>query len=229
MSGIINSKIERPAKELIAEFEAFSTSIISDSMGRMNAMRAGIKPISEVEHVIAGPAVTVQCVVGDNLMIHQAIYIAQPGDVLVIDARGHKDTSVWGAIMTKASMLRGIKAVVIDGTARDLKECREMGLPIFCLGAVPAGSQKNWGGNINVVIHCGGVPVSPGDIIVGDNDGVVVVPAGMARDVLERAKERARVEEEWRKGLESGKTTLEVIGLDKKLKELGIRVDEFSE
>ncbi len=221
MAGIINSKIERPAKELIAEFEAFSTGLISDTMDRMNSMRAGIKPISEVEHVIAGPAVTVQCIVGDNLMIHQAIYIAQPGDILVIDARGHKDTSVWGAIMTKASMLRGIKAVVIDGTTRDIRECKEMGFPVFCLGVVPAGSQKNWGGNINVAIHCGGVQVSPGDIIVGDDDGVVVVPASMARDVLDRAKERVKIEEGWIKGLEAGKTTLEVIGLDKKLSELG--------
>jgi len=226
MAGIINSKIERPPKELITEFEALSTGIVSDTMGRLNSMRAEIKPVIELNHVIVGPAVTVQCIVGDNLMIHQAIYIAQPGDILVIDARGHKDTSVWGAIMTKAAMLRGIKAVVIDGTTRDIRENKEMGFPIFCLGVVPAGSQKNWAGNINVPVHCGGAEVSPGDIIVGDDDGVVVVPAGMAREVLEKAKERVKMEEEWIKGIQAGKTTLEVIGLNKKLSELGIKVQQ---
>jgi len=222
MTGIINSKIERPPKGLITEFEALSTGIVSDTMGRLNSMRAEIKPVIELNHVIAGPAVTVQCIVGDNLMIHQAIYIAQPGDILVIDARGHKDTSVWGAIMTKAAMRRGIKAVVIDGTTRDLRENKEMGFPIFCLGVVPAGSQKNWAGNINVPVHCGGAEVSPGDTIVGDDDGVVVVPAGMTAEVLEKAKRRVAMEGEWIKGIESGKTTLEVIGLDKKLFELDI-------
>ena len=147
MVGIINYKIERPAKELVAEFETLSTGIISDTMGRLNAMRAEIKPLGELGCVIAGPAVTVQCIVGDNLMVHQAIYVAQPGDILVIDAKGHKDTSIWGAIMTKAAMLRGLRAVVIDGSTRDLRENKEMGFPIFCLGVVPAGSQKSWGGS----------------------------------------------------------------------------------
>jgi len=229
MAGTINYNIDRPDRELTAQFETLSTGVVSDTMDRLNSMKAEIKPVTELDHTIAGPAVTVQCIVGDNLMIHQAIYAAQPGDILVIDARGHKDTSVWGAIMSRAAMIRSLKAVVIDGTTRDLREIREIGFPIFCLGVVPAGSQKNWAGNINVPVNCGGVAVSPGDIIVGDDDGVVVVPAGTAREVLAKAKERLKMEAEWIKGLESGKTTLEVIGLDKKLKELGITVDEFSE
>jgi 4-hydroxy-4-methyl-2-oxoglutarate aldolase len=223
MPGIIKSKIKRPPKELITEFKALPTGVISDAMNRMNCMHAEIKPIMESEGV-AGPAITVQCMVGDNLIIHQAIYVAEPEDILVIDARGHKDTSVWGSIMTKAALLRGIKAVVIDGSIRDLKENREAGLPIFCRGVVPAGSQKSWGGNINVPIHCAGVRVNPGDIIVGDNDGVVVVPADMALEILEKAKETVRREKEWVNSIESGKTTLEVIGLSKKINELGLKI-----
>ena len=226
MSGIINSKIKRVPGQLIVEFERLSTSIISDAMNRMNSMRAEVKPIIETERAVVGSATTVQCIVGDNLIIHKAIYIAQPGDILVIDAKGHKDTSVWGAIMTKASTLRGIKAVVIDGSIRDLRENKEMRFPIFCIGAVSAGSQKNWGGNINVPIHCGGAKVGPGDIIVGDDDGVVVVPASRAAEILERAKRRLTMEEEWIKGIESGKTTLEVIGLDKKLSELKFEINK---
>ena len=134
MAGIIKPTINRLPKELVAEFEALPTSIISDTTNRMNSMGADIKPIIE-EINIAGPAVTVQCIVGDNLIIHRAIYVAQPGDILVVDARGHKDASVWGYIMTKASMLRGIKAVVIDGAIRDIRENREAGFPLFCPGS----------------------------------------------------------------------------------------------
>lgn len=103
MAGIVNSSIKRAPKELIAEFETLPTSMISDAMNRMNSMKADMKPIIEVGNV-AGSAVTVQCFVGDNLIIHKAIYVAQAGDTLVIDAKGHKDTAVWGAIMTRVCM-----------------------------------------------------------------------------------------------------------------------------
>jgi len=224
MDGIINTNIDRPPKDLVAQFGTLSTSIISDVMNRMNAMNADIKPITEVG-TVAGPAITVQCIVGDNLIIHKAIYVAQQGDVLVIDARGHRDTSVWGSIMSRACMSRGIRAVVLDGTTRDISENREMRFPVFCLGVVPAGSQKNWGGNINVPIHCAGAEVSPGDIIVGDADGVVMVPAGMAKEILERAKARVSMEERWIAEIENGKSTLEVIGLDKKLDRLNLKIN----
>ena len=221
MPGVIHTEISRAPRELIDEFRGLSTAILSDAMNRMNSMTADIKPTVEGTH-IAGPAVTVQCIVGDNLMIHKAIYVAGPGDVIVVDARGHKDNSVWGNIMSQACRIRGIEAVVIDGAIRDIRENREGGFPIFCKGVVPAGSQKSWGGNINVSIQCGGVGVEPGDIVVGDDDGVVVVPTDIASKVLQGAKERAKVEEEWLHELQKGRTTLELIGLDKKLHELDI-------
>jgi 4-hydroxy-4-methyl-2-oxoglutarate aldolase len=224
MPLIINTHIDRPSEDLIREFETLSTGIVSDTMDRLNCMKAEIKPLVSLPHTIAGPAVTVQCIVGDNLMIHKAIYIAQAGDILVIDSRGHKDTSVWGAVMTRAAKIRGIKAVVIDGTIRDTRENRELGLPIFSLGAVPAGSQKNWPANINVPISCGGAEVSPGDILIGDDDGVVVVPAKKAKKVLEEAKDRVKMEEKWVKGLESGKTTLEVLDLQGKIDKLSLDI-----
>jgi len=223
MPGVIKTNIKRAPKELIDEFKVLSTAIVSDAMNRMNSMSAEIKPIiGDVN--IAGSAVTVQCIAGDNLMIHKAIYIAEPGDVIVIDARGHKDTAVWGNIMTKACKIRGIEAVVIDGSIRDIRENKEEKYPIFCKGVVPAGSQKRWGGNINVPIQCGGAHVDPGDIIVGDDDGVVVVPRNIAKEVLKKAKERAKTEEEWINEIQKGKTTLKVIGLDKKLDELGVEI-----
>ena len=225
MPGVIYTKITRASKEVIDEFRNLPTAILSDAMNRMNSMNAEIKPIiGDVN--IAGSAVTVQCIAGDNLMIHKAIYVAEAGDVIVVDARGHKDNSVWGNIMTKASKIREIEAVVIDGTIRDIRENREEQYPIFCKGVVPAGSQKSWGGNINVPIQCGSACVNPGDIIVGDDDGIVVVPRDMAKEVLQQAKERINMEEEWINEIQKGKTTLEVIGLDKKLDELGIETNK---
>ena len=225
MSEVIYTNIKRVPKELIDEFKVLSTAIVSDAMNRMNSMSAEIKPIiGDVN--ISGSAVTVQCIAGDNLMIHKAIYVAEPGDVIVVDARGHKNTSVWGNIMTKACKIREIEAVVIDGSIRDVRENKEEKYPIFCKGVVPAGSQKNWGGNINVPIQCGGAPVNPGDIIVGDDDGVVVVPRNVAKEVLQKVKERVRMEEKWINEIQKGMTTLEVIGLDKKLDSLGIDIKE---
>jgi 4-hydroxy-4-methyl-2-oxoglutarate aldolase len=230
MSGVIYTKIERVDKRLIDEFRDLSTSIVSDAMNRMNSMNAEINPIIR-GFTVAGPAVTVQCMVGDNIMVHKAIYIAERGDIIVVDARGHKNTALWGYIMTKACKPRGIEAVVIDGSIRDIRENIQERYPIFCKGSVPAGSQKSWGGNINVPIQCGGVHVYPGDIIVGDDDGVVVVPKYRAETVLQKAKERIKMEEKWLIEMQKGKTTLEILGLDRKLDELKIetREEEFHE
>ena len=201
-------------EKLVANLKSLPTSILSDSMGRVNAMMAEIKPITE-NISMAGPAVTVQCMVGNNTIIHRAIYVAQAGDILVIDAKGHKDTAIWGYIMTKAAMYRGIKGVIIDGSIRDVKENRETGFPIFCRGITPGGPHKGSGGNINVPIKCGGVAISPGDFVVGDDDGVVIVPKHATKGVLIDAKIRVKTEEKWLKGLEEGRTTSEVLGLEK--------------
>ena len=224
MSGLIYTKIQRAPKKLVNQFKVLPSSVVSDVMNRMNGMHADIKPIIEGANV-AGSAVTVQCIVGDNLIVHKAIYVAEPGDIIVVDVRGHKDTSVWGNIMTKACMLRGIEAVVIDGSIRDVLENKEDGYPIFCRGVAPAGSHKHCAGNINAPIQCGGVHVNPGDIIVGDDDGVVVVPRNRAEEVLKKAEEKVKTEKRWLNGIRQGKSTLEVIGLDKKLDKLDIKIE----
>lgn len=221
MPGTVYSAIKRPPKKIIEAFRKLPTTIITDAMGRTNAMNAEIKCL--IENVkVAGTAITVQCMVGDNILAHQAIYIAEQGDIIVIDAKGHKNTSMWGNIMSTACKMRGIEAVVIDGTIRDKLESKQQGFPVFCCGAVPAGPHKGWGGNINVPIQCGGVSVNPGDIIIGDDDGIAVVPQKHAEAILAKAKELKKMENEWLEKLEKGETTLEIIGLDKKIKELNI-------
>jgi len=225
MSGVVYKKIKRTKKEIIEEFKKIPTTIVSDAMNRTNAMKASIKPLIENIH-IAGSAITVKCMVGNNIMTHQAIYLAEPGDVIVIDARGHVDTSVWGGVQTLACKSRGILGVVIDGSIRDVRDIKKLQYPVFCSGVVPAGPHKGWGDSVNIPIQCGGVPVNPGDIIIGDDDGVVVIPRNEAEEVFKKAKNRIEIEEKWIVGVKKGKTTLELIGLDKKIKEMGVKIIE---
>jgi len=210
--GIIRAKIERTDPKIVASFRKIPSTIVSDCLNRQYAMRADIKPIFQNIH-ITGCAVTVQSTVGNNLMSHEAISVAHPGDVLVIDGRGYVDTSIWGGVQALAAKRRGIAAVIVDGAIRDVAEMRRSRFPVFCKGVVPTGPHKGWGDSVNVPIQCGGVPVNPGDLIIGDDDGVVVVPREEAVEVLRLAKARVRLENEWRKGVARGRTTLDVIGL----------------
>lgn len=218
------AKISRADKALIAELKKVPTTIASDVMDRGQAMAAAIKPLAPGVH-FAGSAFTIDCLPGNNLITHQALYLAEAGDVLVIDAKAYMDRSVWGGVQNLVATKRSFMAIVIDGVIRDSQEIRGSGLPVFCRGAIPAGPFKEIGGNLNVPISCGGVPVKPGDIIIGDDDGVVVVPQEQAAKVLKRAKEKIALEKEWIRKLSEGKTTLEVVGLEAKVQELGQQLE----
>lgn len=222
MGGVIRRQIERPKPEVVAQFEALPSSIVSDAMNRANAMRATIKSLRPGVRCV-GTAVTVQSMVGCNLMSHQAIYLAKPGDVLVIDGRGHVDTSIWGFVQTRACQIQGLAGVVIDGSVRDSAEIRECGYPVFCAGASPLGPHKGWGDSINLPIQCGGVRVAPGDIVVADDDGVVVVPQEWAERVAEAARACLEAEKGWFERLEQGESTVEILGLDQKIQSLGVQ------
>ena len=221
MAGIVNTKIKRPDKKIIQRFMKVPTTVASDCMNRMNSMYAEIKPLIRGLK-IAGPAITVQCISGSNIMNHKAIYLAKPGDVIVIDARGEKNTAVWGFVQTFACIQKKIAAVIIDGSIRDVAEIRKSRFPIFCAGVSPAGPHKGWPDNINVPIACAGAPVHPGDIIIGDDDGVVVVPLEQAEKIILEAKKRMEMEENWFKKMKKGKSSLEAIGLDKKLSQMDV-------
>lgn len=221
MAPTIGPAFPRAAESLLAKIRDIPTSILSDAMNRMNSMSAGIKPLA-AETRILGQAVTVQAMVGCNLMSHIAIYKAKPGDVIVFDARGHIDTAVWGYLQTRACMLRKLGGVVIDGSVRDSSEIRSSRFPVYCRGITPAGPHKGWGDNLNVPIQCGQVPVHPGDIIAGDDDGVVVIPFLLAEQVASAAQRRSDLEARWFELVEDGVTTIEAVGLKKQIEELGI-------
>jgi 4-hydroxy-4-methyl-2-oxoglutarate aldolase len=140
--------------------------------------------------------------------------MARPGDVLVLSSRGAMTSAVWGHVMTVAAKRAGLGGVVVDGCIRDADENRADTFPIFARGAAPAGPHKKWPCSINVPVSCGGVAVLPGDIVIGDGDGIVVVPARRAEEVLREALLRVETERTWYRRIEEGATTLELLGID---------------
>ena len=174
MSQDIIRDFERVSPELVAAAADFQAAILADVAGRRGAMHGRISALRP-RMKVAGPAFTVEVRPGDNLMIHAAISLARPGDVLVIDGKGDQTSALMGTIMMTACRQLGIAGVVMDGAARDSLEIDEMDFPVFSVGTNPNGPTKNVGGRIGHPISCGGVTVNPGDFVLGDADGVVVI------------------------------------------------------
>ena len=222
---LVRRNIVRPDKRLIEKFYEIPVATISDAMDRFNTMDSGIKPLfGEVK--ICGPAVTVREMVGCNIMIHKAIEVAKEGDVIVVDGRGHKDTALGGWIICLNAKVRGVAGIVVDGAWRDTCDIRRAKYPVFARAVVPNGPHKGYPGDVNVQIQCGGVSVNPGDIIVGDDDGVVVVPQEKAKAVLERACEIMKKEEDVKKKVLEGGLTVDIYGFQEKLRQLGVKEEE---
>jgi 4-hydroxy-4-methyl-2-oxoglutarate aldolase len=218
---VVQKNFERPHTELIAALRGCETATLHEAQGKRGAMPYYIKPLYPGMKV-CGPALTVAVSPGDNLMIHYAMTLAQPGDVLVVDAKGFTEAGPWGDLMTTAAMVKGIIGLVIDGCVRDAETIREMGFPVFARGTSMKGTTKTLPGDVNVPITCASVPVYPGDIIVGDDDGVVVIPRKDAESVVEKAKQREADEERKRRELKAGKSTVELLGVEKLLKSMGV-------
>jgi len=221
--GTIVAQIDRPSRAIIERIAVRSTSTLVECMGKKGQMCYAIKPIDSGMKV-CGPAVTVDCPVGDNLTLHKAIEIAGKGDVLAVNAKGYKDAGgMWGEIMTIAAQVRGIAGIVIDGAVRDTRAIRELRFPTFASSVSPGGTVKESLGNINTSIVCGGVAVNPGDIVVGDADGVVVIPSRITDDILSKAQERDESEISVKKRLRAGETTMQIYGFDRLVARKGFK------
>ncbi len=183
----------RLSNDALANWKDIPPAIASDCMNRCYVMAAHISPLAPGMRV-CGHACTVTGMVGDNGASHAAIGLAHPGDILVIDARGHTETAVWGGIMTRAALQQNLGGVVIDGAVRDASEIRELGFATFAAGICPAGPSKGFGGIIDGAIACAGCPVKPGDIVLGDDDGVAVVPLERQAEILKLCL--AKIEQE---------------------------------
>jgi 4-hydroxy-4-methyl-2-oxoglutarate aldolase len=199
---------------LVERLCALDTATLHES-GARDTMTSEIKMLSGHRR-LAGPALTVMCPPGDNLMIHVAVARAQTGMVMVVQS--HDPTyGVWGEVLTVAAIARGIAGLVVDGSVRDLGAIRRLGFPVFARGTALRGTTKITPGIVDAVITCGGVPVSSADLIVGDESGIVVIRPGDAEDVLAKAQERCEKEASLMKELRAGRTTMELLDLDKNL------------
>jgi 4-hydroxy-4-methyl-2-oxoglutarate aldolase len=209
---VINNNIERPDPDLIQKIRSFPTPVLSDAMGRYGAMSHQIKPVSR-DFRMAGPAYTVKSYVKDNLMVHYALDNAMAGDILVVDSGGYSEGALWGELASIMARKKGLGGIVLDAGARDTQKIIEIGFPVFSRSVIPAGTLKDSPGSVNVPVHCGGIAVNPGDIVVGDADGVVVIPMDGAGTVLEKAGEIIKKEKEVMERMSKGETLFDILGL----------------
>ncbi|MDB5775953.1 MAG: hypothetical protein JWP38_2086 [Herbaspirillum sp.] len=200
----IQRDFERVSPEIVKKASAFASSILADVAGRRGAMHGRIKPLSNSTRM-AGPAFTIEIRPGDNLMIHAAMAMAKPGDILVIDGKADRTCALMGAIMLNACNKMGFGGVIMDASHRDTEELLELGFPVYSVGANPNGPTKYVPGRINWPIMCGDIAVSPGDLIVGDADGVVVVEREKAESLLTLAAGKVADEQQRISDIVSGK------------------------
>lgn len=180
---------ERVDAEIVRKASVYAASILADVAGRRGALSGRIMPLSPAAR-FCGTALTVELRAGDNLMIHAALALAKPGDVIMVDGKGDLTSALMGEIMTQQCIALGVAAVVIDGAVRDSEAIRKLGFPMYAAGLNPNGPTKSVSGRVNNPISIGGVAVCPGDLVVGDADGVVVVERAKAASLLALADEK---------------------------------------
>lgn len=218
----IVKEIDRLSPEFTSEFSGIPTSILSDVTGNTGiTMDSGMNPLSP-DVPLAGSALTVNASPGDNLIIHKAITLAEPGDVLVIDGDGYVETAFIGDLMAETCKVQGIRGVVVDGAVRDKSDIRSLEYPVYARGIHPEGPNKANPGSINVPVSCGGVSVTPGDLIVGDGDGIAVLPPDNLDSVLQDAEEKLAGEESTRQEIKDGKMSYHESGYDDLFEDLDI-------
>lgn len=179
--------------ETVAAFRGVPVANVSDVMNRMTAGGPDLRPL-HAGGGLAGPALTVKVRPGDNLMIHKALLMAEPGDVIVVDGGGHLTTALVGELMLSYAIAKGVAGVVINGAVRDLAWIRASRLPVFAAGVTHRGPYKDGPGEINVPLALDGMLIEPGDLVVGDDDGLLCVPFDVAAEVLAEAKAKGEAE-----------------------------------
>ena len=205
--------------DILKALSAISTATLHEAMDKRNTMKPVIRPLWQ-PLALCGPAFTVQARPGDNLATHWALAVAPAGSVLVVTHEEDTECAGWGEIASVAAMARGLRGLVTDGAVRDTEACRRLGFPIFCQGVSIKGTSKVYPGALNIPIVCAGALVRPGDYIVADEDGVVVVPREEAEDVLHKALERDQREAEIMERLRAGELTVNLLGLQSRLPRL---------
>ena len=217
----IRQDFDRPSEELVQKFKGIPVANIADCMNRIFCVDSRINMMNQKKGLqMLGCALTVKTRTVDNLLVHKAIDLARSGDVIVVAAEGDTHTAILGEIMALKAESKGIAGYLIDGCIRDLESIQEMDFPVFAIGVSPRGPFKDGPGEINFPVSCGGVVVNPGDIIVGDKDGVVVISPDDAEMILEEAQKVSEKEEVIIDNIKKGNLG-DSSWIDEKLKEKG--------
>jgi 4-hydroxy-4-methyl-2-oxoglutarate aldolase len=226
MSHKILRHIPRPDVQAVKLLGELGTATVHEAQGRTGVMFPYLRPIYLAAKV-SGPAVTVLCHPGDNLMIHASVEVCQPGDVLVVVTTSESTDGMFGDLLGTSCQAHGVAGLIIDAGVRDTTELTAINFPVWAKAISPQGTVKASPGSVNVPVVCAGVVVNPGDVIVGDADGVVVVPRANAADVAKAGQQRVAKEVKTRERLAAGELGVDFYGLRAKLEELGVEyVDE---
>lgn len=214
-----------PEKEVMDGFRELPAANVADVMGRSCALNSEIHTmLPHTDKIMVGPALTVRARPGDNLMIHKGLNLAQEGDVVVISNESDRSQSLLGAIIVAYAKSKKLGGIVVDGPIRDVDEIAGLGIPVYATGSTPGGPYKEGPGEVNTPISCGGVSVSPGDIVLGDSDGVIIIPRKDAARVLQEAREFAKLDAAKMQAALEGRAKRDWV--DKKLTEKGCEIIE---
>lgn len=226
MKPTIVRKITRADADAITRLGDLGVATVHEAQGRVGLMRPYMRPIYITARV-AGSAITVSCQAGDNLMIHAALEWCRPGDVLVVTTTAESTDGMFGELLAVSARARGVAGLVIDAGVRDVTDITAMNFPVWAKAISAQGTVKATAGSVNIDVVCAGALVRPGDVIVGDADGVAVVPRATVGAVVKAGTERVAKEQHSREQLRTGKLGLDMYGWRARLTELGVRyVDE---
>lgn len=222
MERFVKREIERADAAACAEFARLGVATVYEAQGQTGLMDVIMRPIQQGA-AICGPAVTVICPAGDNLMVHAAVECCQPGDILVVTTEGESNKhGMLGDLLARSLMGRGVRGVIMDAGVRDTARLREMGFPVWSSAVVCTGTTKNKAGWVNAPAVCAGAIVEPGDLIVADDDGVVVVKRADISSALEKSRAREKKEEGTVQKIEAGLLGVDFYGYREVLAKLGV-------